>query len=261
MRIGIRIVPFFATALAMLTMPMSGAAQTHDDDYGGFWSDPQGEFFLYGHVAVPVGEFQSHVDLGGGAGLGGVLFLNRDRMAALRVEGNILVYGSQSYNAPLSTTIPIDVRVQTTNSIASAGIGPQIYLTRGALRPYVFGTFGFSYFVTETSVRGHGDEEPFASSINFDDFTMALNAGGGLSVEVYRGEVSVALDFSASFQRNGLAEYLVKGDPGHGRLDWDRWYRDTRRNRGRADRDLVGDPIVSDANLVTYRIGVSLGVG
>lgn len=248
-------------ALAVsLALPATGAAQKDDS---GFWSEPQGELFLYGHAALPVGEFRTHVDLGSGAGFGGLLFLDRDRMAALRADGNFVVYGSEYYDAPLSPTVPVDVRVQTTNAILSAGVGPQIYLTRGAVRPYVFGTFGFSYFVTETGVRGLGDGEPFASSVNFDDFGMALNGGGGVSVGVYRGEVSVALDVSASYQHNGIAEYLVKGDLGRSRLHWDRWYRDTHRSRGRerVGRDLVGDPIVSDANLVMYRIGVSLGVG
>lgn len=234
---------------------LASAAQPSDDQgVLGFWDDPQGEFYLYGHVALPVGEFQSHVELGGGAGVGAALYLDRDRRAALRFDGSIVVYGSESYDAPLSSTIPVDVRVNTTNSIVSAGIGPQFYLIQGAVRPYVYGTFGFSYFVTETDVRGHGDPEPFASSINFDDFNMALNGGGGVSVEVYQGEVSVAVDLSASYQRNGIAEYLVKGDLGRGR--WDRWYRDTRGRRG-----IPHDPIVSDANLVTYRVGVSIGVG
>ncbi len=249
-------------AMVVLALPATGAAQHYDADAGGFWSDPRGEIFLYGHAAVPVGEFRTHVNLGGGAGFGGVLFLDRNRMAALRAEGNFVVYGSESYDTPISAAIPVTVRVNTTNAILSAGIGPQIYLTRGAIRPYVFGAFGFSYFVTETDVRGRGNVEPFASSVNFDDFGMALNGGGGVAVEVYRGEVSVALDFSASYQHNGIAEYLVTGDLGRGRLDWDRWHRDTRRGRGRVDRDLVGDgPVVSDANLVTYRIGVSLGLG
>ena len=234
-----------AVLLAVLAAYGDAAAQYYDDDDGGFWSDPRGEFYAYGHVAVPVGDFQTQVELGGGAGLGGALFLNEDRMVALRVDVSGVVYGSESYDAPLSLTIPVDVRVTTTNSILSAGLGPQIYLARGPFRPYVFGTFGFSYFVTETSVRGYGAEEPFASTINLGDFNMALNGGGGVSVEVYRGEVSVAVDLSAFYQHNGVAEYLVKGDLG----------------RGRDRRRFARDPIVSDANLVSYRIGVSIGVG
>jgi hypothetical protein len=240
--------------VAVLAASADATAQRYDDRDRGFWDDPQAEFYMYGHVAVPVGEFQSHVELGAGAGLGAAIFVDRDRRAALRIDGSLVVYGSDSYDAPLSSTIPVDVRVTTTNSIASVGVGPQVYLAQGAIRPYVFGTFGLSYFVTETNVRGHGEEEPFASSINFDDFNMALNGGGGLSIEVYRGDASVAVDFSASYQRNGIAEYLVKGDLGRGR--WDRWYRDTRGRRG-----VPYDPIISDANLITYRVGVSIGVG
>ena len=240
---------------AVLKTNADGAAQRSDDqDYRGFWDDPQGEIYIYGHVALPVGEFQTHVELGGGGGIGAALFLDRDHWVALRVDAGGIVYGSESYDAPLSTTIPVDVRVSTVNSILSAGIGPQVYLSRGAVRPYVFGTFGLSYFVTETNVRGHGAEEPFASTINFDDLNMALNGGGGVSIEVYKGEMSVAVDVSASYQRNGIAEYLVKGDLGRGR--WDRWYRDTGGRRG-----VPHDPIISDANLVAYRVGISLGVG
>ena len=184
--------------LGVLAAHSHGTAQRRDDAARGFWSDPQGEFFFHGTVGVPVGEFGRHVDLGGGGGFGGVLFLNRDRMVALRAEGNFLIYGSEAYDAPLSTTIPVDVTVRTTNSILSAGMGPQIYILTGALRPYIFGTFGFSYFLTETSVRGRGAEEPLTSRIDFDDFIMALNAGGGLSTEVYGAEFPSRWTFQRS---------------------------------------------------------------
>ena len=254
-----------APLLASTVFATPATAQRNDDGTGGFrfWSDPQGEFFFHGTVGVPVGEFNRHVDIAGGAGLGGTLFLSRDRMVALRAEGNFLIYGSEGYDAPLSTTIPIDVRVRTTNSILSAGMGPQIYFLDRALRPYIFGTFGFSYFVTGTSVRGHGADSPIASTIDFDDFVMALKAGGGVSARVTRGGVPVSLDVSASYQRNGLVEYLIAADTGHEheRSDWQRWHWDKRHHRGRGDGHPAGDPILSQANLVTYRIGVSLGVG
>ena len=75
----------------------------------------------------------------------------------------------------------VDVDVRTTNSILSAGLGPQVYLGSGSLRPYVFGTVGFSYFVTSTGVSGTNFDEEFASTTNFDDFNLALTGGGGLS--------------------------------------------------------------------------------
>ena len=233
---------------ALLALPASGVAQYrdhdryHDDDEE--WGPPKAEFFIQGNVAVPVGEFQSFVDLGGGLGLGGLAYLNRDRTAALRLDGQFVVYGSEEFRTPLSPTIPfVDVDVRTTNYIVSLGVGPQIFLGQGSIRPYVFGTAGFAYFGTQTSVSGSQDVEAFASTTNFDDITLALTGGGGMSVRLSDGENPVSLDMSASYQRNGLTEYLTEGDlyelPGGG------W---------------AVDPILSETNLVTYRVGVSIGI-
>ena len=207
----------------------------------------RGEFFLYGDVAVPVGEFQDHVNLGGGGGIGGVLYLNDQGTAALRAEGNFVIYGSESSRAPLSPTVPfVDVDVRTTNSILSAGLGPQVYLGSGSFRPYIFGTVGFSYFVTETGVSGTNYDEEFASTTNFDDFNLALTGGGGLSIGLREDEVSsLSLDLSVSYQHNGLTEYLTGGNQNLRRLPRGGW---------------TAHPILSDANLMTYRAGVSIAL-
>ena len=209
-------------------------------------SAPAGEAFGYLDLAVPVGAFQGHVDLGGGAGFGGVL-LGADGLVGLRAEGHFIIYGAESRRVPLSPTVPfVDVDVQTTNSIFSAGLGPQIYLGRGPIRPYVYGTAGFAYFVTSTSVNGSHGDEPIASTTNFDDFRWAFTGGGGLSIRVRGGENPLSLDLSASYQRNGMTEYLADGAANLRRLGRGNW---------------VADPIVSDANLMTYRVGVSVGIG
>ena len=228
-----------------------GQYNGHDEDHWDQWEDdleewgpPRMELFLYGTAAVPVGEFQSFVDLGGGAGLGLLAYLTPERNVALKLDGTFVVYGTDSFRAPLSPTIPfVDVDVRTTNYIASLGVGPQVYLGSGSVRPYVFGTAGFSYFATQTSVSGTHEVEDFASTTNFDDLTLALSGGGGLSVQLTHGENPVALDLSANYQRNGLTEYLTEGDlfelPGGG---WG------------------VDPILSETNLVSYRVGVSIGM-
>ena len=232
-----------AVALAGLALPANAMGQRYDgrrDD----WKPIRGEVFLYGYVAVPVGEFHDYVDLGGGGGIGGLLYLNDQRSAALRVEGNFVVYGTESIRTPLSPTVPfVDVDVRTTNSILSMGVGPQIYLGNGSLRPYFFGTVGFSYFFTETGVSGTNQDEAFASTTNFDDFTLSLAGGGGLSVGLREGENPVSLDLSASYQHNGLTEYLTRGDL-------------RRLPRG----GWTASPILSDANLITYRVGVSIAL-
>ena len=253
------------TLAVTLVVPANAPAQQYDEDTRRRWSEVSGNFMTYGQLAVPVGEFGGYVDLGGGLGVGSSFFIGGQRVVALRAEGSLVVYGIDTYNAPVSGSIPISVRTRTTNSILSAGVGPQIYLLTGAVRPYVFGTFGFTSFVTETRVRGHsstrswhGRLEPFASSLDLQDTGMAFNAGAGLSVEIHRGTLPIALDVAAVYQYNGIAEYRIKGDRDPRYVDWDRWYRDALRSR-RYDRDRIGEPVVSEANLVTWRIGLSFG--
>ena len=234
-----QIVIVVSVTSAGLTLTERGTAQRRS-------SAPMGEVFAYLDLAVPVGTFQDHVDLGGGAGFGGVL-LGGGGLVGVRAEGHFIIYGAESRRVPLSPTVPfVDVDVQTTNSIFSAGMGPQIYLGRGTIRPYLYGTAGFAYFVTSTSVNGSHGDEPIASTTNFDDFRWAFTGGGGLSVRIRGGENPLSLDMSASYQRNGLTEYLADGTANLRRLGRGEW---------------VADPIVSDANLMTYRVGVSVGLG
>ena len=140
-------------AAAFLLIPADATAQSGPDRIAG-------EGFFWAQVAAPLGEFNDNVGLGGGVGLGGLLYLNSQRYVALRAEGSFVVYGSDTVRRPLSPTIPfVDVDVKTTNSILSAGVGPQIFLANGPIRPYIYGTVGLSYFVTQTSVKGDHDDE------------------------------------------------------------------------------------------------------
>lgn len=225
-------------AAALLAIPAAGTAQAPEARF-------PGEGFLWAQVAAPLGEFNDHVGLGGGIGLGGLLYLNDERYAALRAEGSFVIYGTETIRRPLSPTVPfVDVDVQTTNSILSAGVGPQVFLSNGSIRPYLYGTVGLSYFVTRTTVEGDRDQEPIASTTNFDDLNLLLSGGGGLSVRLYEGDVSAHLDLSAVYNHHGLAEYLTEGG--------------LRELRGGG---WAADPVASNANLITYRIGISIGPG
>lgn len=235
-----RIILAGTLALVGFAFPGRGAAQDVFDNF-------KGEGFGYLNLAVPVGDFGSHVELGGGAGFGAVLFLGENRLAGLRAEGGFLIYGTATDWRPFSRTVPeVQVRVQTNNSIVTGGLGPQVYLSAGPIRPYIYGTVGFAYFATSTSISGEYEDDEIASTTNFDDFQLSLTGGGGLSVEVRGGQNPISLDLSASYQYNGLTEYLIDGDAN---ID---------RTRGGGVRV---DPIQSDANLMTYRVGVSVGLG
>ena len=234
-----RIILAGALALIGLASPERATAQ---------WDDARGEVFGYLDLAIPIGDFSTYVDnLGGGAGFGGVLFLGESRLVGLRGEGSFVIYGAERHTVPFSRTVSfVDVEQETTNGIVSAGLGPQIYIGTGPIRPFIYGTVGFSYFVTSTSVSGMYEDEAIASTTNHSDFRLAFTGGGGLSVRLRGGQNPLSLDLSASYKHNGLTEYLANGDDNLINLRGGKW---------------MADPIVSDANLMTIRVGISAGVG
>ena len=235
----------FATVLpiaaVLVTIPLDATAQPPDSTAQSEERFP-GELFFWAQLAAPLGEFKDHVESGLGLGGGALLYLGDQRHAALRAEIGWIDYGSETVRRPLSPTIPfVDVEVKTTHSLLLGGVGPQIFLSSGPLRPYIFGTVGFSHFSTETSVKSDHGDEPFATTTNFDDTNLLLTVGGGLSVRL-KGEEGdpFHLDVSVVYNHNGLAEYVTEG--GLRELPKGGW---------------VVDPVESDANLITLRVGIS----
>ena len=133
--------------------------------------------FLLGR---PVGDFAQNV--GTGYGVAGHLVLAiPEGVLGLRIEAAGLIYGSETVLVPVSPRVPrVFDEVTTENWIFGLTLGPEVMLRRGAVRPYAHAQIGFSYFSTTSEVAGEGDLLPFARSTNFDDFTFALRAGGGL---------------------------------------------------------------------------------
>ncbi len=197
-------------------------------------------------LAVPTGEFSDFVGLGGGANLFALFNFDRNGLFGLRLDGSVLSYGHERITQPLSNTIQrVSVDVTTNNWIASFGLGPQLTLGSGPIRPYVYGTVGFSYFATVSSVSGTADfDHSFASSTNFDDVTFASSGGAGVLIQLSNGTRPVALDMSVRTLRNGVTEYLRRGSI-----------------QERSDGSVFITPIQSEANLVTVKLGVSVGVG
>ena len=234
----------------ILTLPTTAAAQQDIRDH------VRGDLFLYGQAALSVGGMHTYDGVGGGLGAGGMLFLNRNRTAALRLEGNLNLYDGDFDHPPHGPAMPNDMRVRTDNTVFTAGIGPQVYLLAGTVKPYVFGTMGFSYLTGEMNISGNLDQESFDENIDFDGYGLALGAGAGLSVQVRGGSHPVALDISASYQHNGIADHLERH-----RTAQDHWHQDASPNAARHDEGHVIFPhMVSDFNLVSWRIGASVGL-
>ena len=197
-------------------------------------------------VAQPLGEFSDYVKIGGGLDGSLVWHLSGDRAWGLRVDGGFITYGSETKRTRLSNTIGdrIRVDVNTTNNIARFGVGPQLQVPHGRVRPYLHGTAGLSYFYTRSSVEGIDDQDnEFAGTTNFSDWAFTWGGGGGLMIPFTVKTNTVSLDLGARYLKNGRTRYLREGSI----VD-------------QPDGSIAYTPIESEVELLVYNIGVSIGL-
>jgi opacity protein-like surface antigen len=190
-------------------------------------------------VGIPLGEFADATDEGVGVA-GYVVFTPKGGPFGIRLQTGGLVYGSRRVATPVPGTGGLITEDLTTdNWLLNAGIGPQVMLRSGTVRPYAHALAGFGYFATETSL-GNGYDYGSYSSTNYDDTTFAWSAGAGLLIPVSR---SVAIDLGVQYVGNGTVRYLAEGD--------------LRPSPGGVPPVIV--PRKTEANLVTITVGVTLG--
>lgn len=224
----------YLIGLVAVTVPLEAWAQSLEPVRA-----PRNIFGIGGEYMQPTGEFHDFVSGGGGLNLNFVAGIGGAGPLGVRFDGNVLWYGHEHYDVWLGPRVPYSyARVSTDNFIVNFGIGPQITLGGGPIRPYGFGLAGVSYFVTESSVED-GWDDYYDSQTNFDDVRFALGAGGGFLVQFGPGRQPVMLDVGAQYTWNGETAYLREGSmielPGGG---------------------LLINPIVSEANHWTFRAGV-----
>jgi hypothetical protein len=227
---------WMAALAAAALVPSAAAAQ---DSVG-----PRSFVGLSFVAADPVGDLEAFFDQGFGAQLDGSWVMTADRRVRLRADLGFLVYGYERirycYTVPIGCRIEADLK--TTNNIVYFGLGPELALAAGALEPYVYGTTGVSYFATISSFDDRGPD--WAETTNYSDVVMAWRLGGGLRMRLDRGPRPVSLDFGVERHQNGIVSFLTEGDI----VD-------------NPDGSITLFPNRSDANLMTFRVGVSIGVG
>lgn len=211
--------------------------------------DPPGQVQFYGGLtgqyARTVGEFRDYVRDGYGLDLALIWPVRPGSVFALRGDAGFLIYGSERRRVCMGGGVGcrIELDLTTTNSIAYLNAGPQLMIQEGPVRPYANAGVGVAYFGTQSEVRGSsGQDSPFASTTNFDDVTLQWVAGGGLLVPLSSGRTPVMLDLGARYHGNGRVEYLREGDI-----------------EDNPDGSLTITPTRSEANLVTFQIGVVIG--
>jgi hypothetical protein len=194
-------------------------------------------------VAEPQQEFANYVNTSLGGSINALWTPWPESVLGFRFEGGVISYGRETRHIPFSSRANrVDVRQTTSNMIAFVHAGPQFTWTRGLVRPYIAPSAGLTYIATMTSLNGDG-EESFASNTHQKDANLSFGATAGVYVDVLRGRVPVALDLSTRYTRNGIASYLIEGSI-----------------QDNPDGSISFDPIRSSTNLLTFHIGVSVGI-
>jgi hypothetical protein len=212
------------------------AAQEHSTARGGW-----GMSFV---AAEPAGDLALFFDRGFGGQIDGGWPMSDDGRVRLRGDLGFVIYGHERmhycYSVPVGCRIEADVT--TMNNIVYAGIGPELALPAGPLEPYAYATAGVSYFATISSLGDDWGRADWAETTNYEDVVLAWKLGGGMRLRMSRGPRPVWLDFGVERHRNGVARFLTEGDI----VD-------------NPDGSVTLYPNRSEANLTTFRFGVSLG--
>ena len=188
--------------------------------------------------AQPLQDFANYIKAGFGFGGQVSHALDPQRIFSIRAKIDYLIYGHDTERYQVYGG---DLDITTSNNILSMGIGPQLMAPGPGVRPYVNGTFGFSYFSTGTELKWRYADEAVDSWTDFSDAVMAWTAGGGLLVPLGSGARPILLDLGATYHGNGEAEYLREGSI-------------TRDESG----ETYFTPIRSRTNMVVYTIGISI---
>ena len=192
--------------------------------------------------AQPTGEFGLIVDDGWGFELGGRYELVG--LLSVRTSLGFINYGKETLRFCSAYSCRVGVDLNTWNNIFFFGVGPEFGVRMGPLRPYARAAVGLGYFQTTSGLSGDDSDYTFASTDNWDDVVFQGRVGAGLGFQLSNGRKPVGLDFGADYHHNGLTTYLREGDI----VD-------------QPDGSIVISPRRSEANLWSFRLGVSIGLG
>jgi len=160
-------------------------------------------------LGAPHGALGEQADVAGGVG-GHLLYATPSGKLGLRLDGSVLLYGSETLRIPVAGTAGrLNREITTDNWVAQLGLGPQLVLPLRGARPYVHGFAGLSYLSTESYLV---DPSGFASrsSTNYDDTGFAYGGGGGVVVPLR--DHGLSIDLGVRYVRTSSVRFLAEGD-------------------------------------------------
>jgi len=163
-----------------------------------------GDFAIF----QPKGALAENLPNGYGFDVTGLLKIDPKGWFSLRVEGGSVRYGHE--HIPLGFFQGIELDLDTDNQIEFGGIGLQLQIPGGWLRPYASASYAGVHFKTESCVSDPDNLVQQQCNTNHGDWTSAGIVGGGFMVPF--GKSFFALNLGAQYHYGGTATYLRRGD-------------------------------------------------
>ena len=190
-------------ALGLLLLPLTAQGQTRYT---------VGVAGLYGQ---PLGPFADNVRHGFGLDGMGTAGLDSRGILSLKAELGWIRLDSKSEPFIVNTGFEfLELESETTSGVLMLGVGPQLAVPFGPIRPYVGGSVGFARFATTTAIKlsadqsNTGQEETLDDQTVSSDFILSLTGSGGIRFELPFFGRGILGDLGVRWHRNGEAEYV-----------------------------------------------------
>jgi hypothetical protein len=171
-------------------------------------------------VAQPVGPLAGYVDTGWGLN-GSVLWpLPHVPWLGLRADLGFVRYGDASRPVCVfSNTLPVPsgappcavaTHLVTSSTIMHAGVGPQVTVTLGPVRPYVNGAVQLRYYRGSSSLLRTDGGTAFSEAFGQADAAWSAGYGAIFALPIRGAHVNV--DLGVQRYHDGSVRYLRGGD-------------------------------------------------
>lgn len=178
--------------------------------------------------ARPSGPFREAMGDGYGVGMRSVQRLYALPWLGLRIEGGLVLQEMRRDSLPSPGGTSQRVDMVSSNTMFFAGVGPQVGMTHGPVRPYAHAFAGVHYLVSDAAFEGRaGSSRMEFGGRQFEDAAWAYGGGAGVYVPVRR---ALSVDLGATWRYGGEATFLtdqirqvsgdlLTGELVHGRTD------------------------------------------
>jgi len=202
---------------------------------------------LAGIVGQPLGDFGRNVSNGFGLDGMGTAGLDSRGIISVRAQLGWMQYSRKTESFFVQSAFGLyELESETKSGVLTLGVGPQLMVPEGPVRPYVAGTIGFSRFSTETAINvpatssNSGTKETLDQQTVSSDFILSLAGAAGVAFHLsIFGNSGVLGDLGVRYHHNGLAKYVSSNGVQY---------------NGSGTATIT--PTTSEADFIVYRIGV-----